>query len=103
MKSQVHIRLFQTLCLQQMCVKQRKYCVNIGKTYKVTFGFRRISFVKLLFNYFITSDKYIIWSDRDYMFDNNLPDVVFSVSGFSLPVNRICMFIDESEFAVQMI
>jgi hypothetical protein len=59
--------------------------------------------VKLLFNNLHTSDKYIIWSDRDYMFDNHLPDVVPSVSDFPLPVNRICMFIDGSEFALQRI
>jgi len=37
------------------------------------------------------------------MFDNHLPELVFSVSDFPLPIKSVCMFIDGREFAVQKI
>ena len=53
--------------------------------------------MKVLFNNMPTSGKYIIWSDRDYMFDNHLPDVVFSVSDFPLPIKGyVCSTMEES-------
>jgi hypothetical protein len=52
--------------------------------------------VKLQFNNTLTSNKYIIWFDRDYVFHNHLPDVVFSVSDFHVAINRIGEFIDGS-------
>lgn len=103
MGSQVHIRQFSgTMFTTNVCIVEEIRC-KCRYNLQSYFWCLPIYSVKLLFNNLLTSDKYIIWSDHDYIFYNHLPDMVFCISDFPLPINRICIFFDGSEFAVQRI
>jgi hypothetical protein len=88
MKPQVHIIHFSgTMFTTNVCIVEEILCKCRQNVLSYVW-FLPVSSLKLLFNNLLTSGKYIIWSDREHMFDNHLPDVVLYVSDFPLPIKE---------------